>query len=70
MQVSDMRFLQKIVEVTMFDKVCTTVIREPLNIESPLLHIVRSQLGWFGHVSRISKERLPKQTLYAKVNRN
>ena len=31
-----------------------------------LLRIERSQQRWFGHVSKMSQERLPKQTLLAK----
>ena len=45
-----------------------TAIRESLYIESLLLRIERSQLRWFGgfgHLSRMPRERLPKQTLYA-----
>ena len=43
-------------------------IRKSLNIE-PLLHrIERSQLKWFGHVSRMPQERLPKQALLAKAS--
>ena len=68
MQASEMRFLQNIKEVTMFDKVCYTAIRESLNIVSLLLRIEKSQLKWFGHVSRMPQERLPKQTFYAKVH--
>ena len=43
-EMSEMRFLQKIKGVTMFDtKISNTAIREFLNIESPLLQIERSQ---------------------------
>ena len=51
----------------MFDEHRKTAIRESLDIESLLLRIERSQLLWFGHVSRTPHERLPKQTLNAKV---
>ena len=53
----------------MFDKVRNTAIRQFLSIESLLLRIERSQLRWFGHVSRTPEERLPKQILYPEVNR-
>ena len=43
-------------------------IRKSLNIEPLLLRIERSQLRWFGHVSRMPQERLPKQALHAKAN--
>ena len=33
-----------------------------------LLRIERSQLRWFGQVSRMLQERLPKQALLAKAN--
>ena len=52
-----------------FDKYCNTAIREFLDIGSLLLRIERSQLRWFGHVSsRMPHERLPKQSLYAKMS--
>ena len=62
MQARQMRFSQKIKGVTMFDKLRNTAIRESLNIELLLLRIERSQLKWFGYVSRMPHERLPKQT--------
>ena len=68
MQASEIGFVQKIKEVTMFDKVRNTAIQEALNIESLLLWIERSLLRWFGHVSRMPQEQLPKQTLCAEVN--
>ena len=43
-------------------------IQKSLNIEPLLLRIERSQLRWFGHVSRMPQERLPKQALHAKAN--
>ena len=43
-------------------------IRKSLNIEPLLLRIKRSQLRWFGHVSRMPQERLSKQVLLAKAN--
>ena len=63
-----MRFLRKIKGVTMFHKHRNTAIRELLDIESLLLQIERSQLRWFGHVSRMPLERLPKQILHAEVS--
>ena len=68
MQASKMRFLQKIEGVTLFNKVRSSEIRKSLNIEPLLLRIKRSQLRWFGHVSRMPPERLPKQALLAKAN--
>ena len=54
--------------VTLFNKVRSSEIRKSLNIEPLLLRIERSQLRWFGHVSRMPQERLPKQALHAKAN--
>ena len=45
---------------TMFDK-----IRKSLNFKSPLLRIKKSQLRWFGQVSRMPLERFSNQILYA-----
>ena len=54
--------------VTLFNKVRSSEIRKSLNIEPLLFRIERSQLRWFGHVSRMPQERLPKQALLAKAN--
>ena len=67
-QASEMRFLQKIEWVTLFNKVRSSELRKSLNIEPLFLRIERSQLRWFGHVSRMPWERLPKQALLAKAN--
>ena len=64
-QASEMRFLRKIEEVTLFNKVRSSEGQKSLNIKPLLLRIERSQLRWFGHVSRIPQERLLKQALLA-----
>ena len=63
-----MRFLRKIEGVTLFNKVRSSEIRKSFDIEPLLFRIERSQLRWFGHVSRMPQERLPKQALHAKAN--
>ena len=67
-QASEMRFLRRIKGVTLFNKVRSSEIRKSLNIKPVLPRIERSQLRWFGHVSRMPQERLPKQVLLAKAN--
>ena len=67
-QASEMRFLRRIEGVTLFNKVRSSEIRKSLNIKPLLLRIERSQLRWFGHVSRMPQERLPKHALHAKAN--
>ena len=59
-QASEMRFLQRIEGVSLFNKMRNSEIRKFLNIEPLRLRIERSQLRWFGHVSRMPEERLPK----------
>ena len=67
-QASEMRFLRRIEGVTLFNKVRSSETRKSLNIKPLLLRIERSQLRWFGHVSRLRQKSLPKQALLAKAN--
>ena len=67
-QASEMRFLRRIEGVTLSNKERSSKNRKSLNIEPLLLRIERSQLRWFGLVSRMPQERLPKQALLAKAN--
>ena len=67
-QASKMRFLSRIEEVTLFNKVRSFEIRKSLCIEPLLSGIKKLQFRWFGHVSIISQKRLPKQALLAKEN--
>ena len=66
-QASKMMFLQRIEGVTLFNKMRSSEIQKSLNIEPLLFRIERSQLRWFGLVSRMLQERLPK-ALLAKAN--
>ena len=59
-QTAEMGFLRRISGLTLLDKVKSADIRESLNIESLLLRLERSQLRWYGHVTRMSKERTAK----------
>ena len=52
-QASEMRFLRRIKGVTLLDKIYNSENPNSLNVESLLLRIERSQLRWFGHVSRM-----------------
>ena len=63
------RILRRIEGVTLFNKVRSSEIRKSLNIEPLLLRIERSQIRWFGHLSRMLQKGLPKQALLAKANR-
>ena len=66
MQASKMRFLQKIKGVTSLKRRTSLRIRE--SVEPLLLQIKRSQLRWFGHVSRNASRKTSKQALLAKAN--
>ena len=60
-QAAEMGFLRRISGLTLIDKVKSADIRKSLNIESLLLRLERSQLRWYGHVTRMSQERTVKK---------
>ena len=62
-QAAETGFLRRISGLTLLDKVKSADIRESLNIESLLLRLERSQLRWYGHVTRMSQERTAKKLL-------
>jgi len=66
-QASKIKFWKRIKGVALFNKMFSSEMQKSLNIEPLLLQIERSQLRWFGHVSRMPQERRPKQALLAKV---
>ena len=58
-----MGFLRRISGLILLDKVKSADIRDSLNIEALLLRPERSQLRWYGHVTRMSQERTAKKLL-------
>ena len=61
----EMGFLRRISGLTLLDKVKSVDIRESLTIEPLLLRLERSQLRWYGHVTRMSQEITTKKLLYS-----
>ena len=61
-QAAEMGFLRRISGLTLLDKVKNADIRESLNIEALLLRLERSQLRWYGHVTRMSQKKTAKKT--------
>jgi len=61
-QIAEKEYLRRVKGVTLRDKVRSCDIRKTLNVEQ-FLRIERSQLRWFGHVSRMSHVRLARQVL-------
>ena len=53
-QTAEMGFLRRISGLTLLNKVNSADICESLNIELLLLRLERSQLRWYGHVTRIN----------------
>ena len=64
-QAAEMGFLQKVRGLFLLDKFKSTDIRQSLNDEPLLFLIERSQLRWYGHVTRMSHERTAKQLMNA-----
>ena len=56
-----MGFLQNVRGLSLLVKVKSTDIGQSLNIEPLLLRIERSQLRWYGDMTRISHEQTAKQ---------
>ncbi|CAM1303009.1 Uncharacterised protein r2_g1299 [Pycnogonum litorale] len=57
-----MAFLRRISGLTMLDRVRSSDIRETVQVEPLLLQIERSQLRYYGHVMRMSSDRVVRLT--------
>ena len=62
-QAAEMGFLRRTSCLTLLDKVKSADIRESIIIDSLLLRLERSQLRWYGHVTRMSQEKTAKVLL-------
>ena len=58
---AEMRFLRDIKNKTKLDKIRNTTIREQLKQQDLLGMIEKKQLQWYGHVTRMENNRIPKQ---------
>ena len=63
-----MTCLRRILHVRWQDKVPNTTILERCNETSIEEKLIRSQLRWCGHVSRMDNYRIPKQMLYGQLS--
>ena len=63
-QAAEMGFVRRISGLTLLNKVKSADICESLNVKSLLLRLERSQLRWYGHVTRMSSEETTKKLLY------
>jgi len=55
-QAAEMGLFRRVHAVKCREKVLSCEVRKALNIEPLLLQLTGSQLRWFGHMSRISRE--------------
>ena len=64
---SEMKFLRRIVGKTRRDRERNTTVREELKITPITTRVEVKQLKWYGHVKRMSKDRLPRKCMEARM---
>lgn len=67
LQAGEMRFLRSIKGKTRWDRVRNVDIREELGVESMRERVGKMGLRWYGHVKRMSEERLPRKMEALKI---
>ncbi|XP_061769787.1 uncharacterized protein LOC133560831 [Nerophis ophidion] len=65
-QVAEMSFLHRVSELSLRDRVKSSVLREELKVRPLLLHIERSQMTLFRHLVRMPPKRLPREVFRAR----
>src|SRR3978361_2503324 len=66
-QATEMKFLRRVRKVTRRDKMRNTKIREELGVAAITDFIEQRQLGWWGHLQRMSDNRPVKQVWEASI---
>ena len=65
-QAAKMSFLRRVAGLSLRDSVRSSDIRRELGVEPLLLRVERSQLRWFGHLTRMPPGRLPLEVFRAR----
>ncbi|KAK0150407.1 Craniofacial development protein 2 [Merluccius polli] len=65
-QAAEMSFLRRVAELSLRDRVRSSVIREELGVDPLLLRVERSQMRWLGHLVRMPPGRLPGEVFRAR----
>ena len=63
-----MRHLPSIMRITWMDKLTNKEILERTGLPSMEDLLIRKNLRWTGHLTRMSPDRLPKQILYSQLS--
>ena len=63
-----MRHLRSIMRITWMDKVTNKDILKQTRLPSMEDPLIRKNLRWTGHLTRMSPDRLPKQVLYSQLS--
>ena len=63
-----MRHLRSIMGITWMDKVTNKEIHERTGLPSMEDLLIRKNIRWTGHLTRMSPDRLPKQVLYSQLS--
>ena len=65
-QAAEMSFLRRVAELSLRDRVRSSVIRRELGVDPLLIRVERSQMRWFGHLIRMPPGRLPGEVFRAR----
>ena len=66
MNAAEMKALRKVYGVTKRDRIRNQTIRDELKMQSVIDRMEKKTLSWYGHVIRMSEERLPRKILETK----